>query len=126
MDDRPFVEGVIRHRRWVRTALRVSAIVLLFMGARWGARWAAWTLEPNWQFESADGWWPGAGVIVAFYVLAAVVLVLCEPWIVRWIVPYHAGGCLGCGYPAGDADRCPECGLPIPKDSVEASAEGRT
>jgi hypothetical protein len=124
MDDQPFVEGVIRHRRWLRIALRICAVVLVFLGARWAVSWTSWAIDSDMQGYSVSHGWASYGVMIGFYWLTALLLVLCEPTLVRWVVPYSAGGCLGCGYPADGADRCPECGLPIPKDA-EVSRDGR-
>jgi len=101
----------------VRIALRISALVLIFLGARWAALWGARALSGDSVVYAGERVWPSYGVTIAFYLLTAGLLVVGEPTIVRWVVPYSAGGCLGCGYPAAGASRCPECGRPIPDDA---------
>jgi len=106
--NRQLLVDVSKQRRRARMVLRASVVVLVFMAARQGAAWARWEVEP---FSYYDSDWSGFATQIGFYVCAAVVLVTCEPWIIRWVVPFDTGACIGCGYPVEGA-RCPECGLP--------------
>ena len=56
--------------------------------------------------------WPGFLANTAFY--AIVLWLPFGPFVLRRVIRKHRGLCLKCGYPAGEAAVCTECGKQLP------------
>lgn len=63
------------------------------------------------------------------WLLAAVLLLLLERVLIRWLVPTPPAGCLRCGYPLAPAPNvkpypvCPECGLASEPSTPSATTD---
>lgn len=59
----------------------------------------------------------GFSLVPVIWLALAVALVLCERWLLNWLVPTPRPGCPSCGYSLHNLKSpvCPECGTDLPR-----------
>jgi hypothetical protein len=111
----PDAQRIIRLRHIALIVLRSVSIVLLIVSATQFGHAIGWAIA-MWDFSSlfvmwSDNWSPFA-MGVAFAGPAVILLVL-DRRIVRWMIPVPRMECPECGYAFEGlaSPQCPECGL---------------
>lgn len=107
----PSVAAVIRVRYWMGMVLRAGALLMILWGTLQllggGARALPDVVHLSPAHIGAVLLWP------LRWVLVALVLLLLEKRLLKWLFPIPRQACPQCGYPTAGRPMgtCPECGL---------------
>jgi hypothetical protein len=126
----PDLASVMRRRYWLESVIRLAAAALF-------AIWLSLFVGQIVAVASGNGpprMSTGQFLNVAYLLgslarttpllIGALFLAALNQRLARWIVPFPKSGCPRCGYRliALREPRCPECGMPIPRELLEPEA----
>lgn len=105
-----------RMRAVARIVIRVGSVILFVLAGEAVLSWLYYVLDPG--MPGFQGMSVSLHVYYAsmtlLYALPALLFLLYEPAVLRWLVPSPDAKCPSCGYPIASesaAVSCPECGV---------------
>jgi len=116
-----------RVRMVARLVIRVGSFVLLLVAGETLLSWAYYAATPAYGGVPTYNyhWW--YALRAALYGAPAIIMLVLEPTMLRWLVPSPGQRCPSCGYPIAAEtvpELCPECGVrlrvtPVPTRGPE-------